>query len=391
MGDYMKNEGIKKGFKILIVIVIVFIVIPITSLAILYSTNRDFKMEANKYLRIIPGPIGNYFNQYPTTAEANDKVFYIAEYYNAISEESAADKLFIIKKDNEELYYQIVQAMNKISPEKTEETIKKVRNIELRKDPLISVYDEIDSEKKDELKEDIKKIESKELLVAKKIILEYYNDQNFQRVNDIFENISTSKTIDLLYYFNEDIYDYVLNNLEKNKAIEVNIGLTEKELEYEKLLRQSEIYQVNKVSDTIKEIGNDDNYNLNQLAIIYLNLTIDKAANVLVEIDDDEFQKELFTEMRNIELLNEELDSRIVKLASKIEDIKKYKTKIEDLVKVYQKMDSESLSVIIEDLFKENSKLVVDVLDKMNEKKVAEILSFIDSDTANQISKQLTT
>lgn len=389
MGGYMNKEKLKKLLKVFLILFIVFILLPIGSVAILYNTNNDFKIEANKYLRIIPGPIGNYFNRYPTTTEANDKVLYIADYYTAISEESAADKLFIIKKDNEELYYQIIQEMNKISPEKTENTIKKVRNIELRKDLLISVYDEIDSEKQDALKEDIKKIESKELLVSKKIILEYYNDENFKRIQEIFENISISKTVDLLYYLDEDIYDFILNSLQKDKYMEVNIGLTEKNLEYEKLLRQSEIYQVNKVADTVKEIGNDDNYSINKLAMIYLNLTTEKAADILAQIDNDEFKTELFTEMRNIELLNEELDSQTVKLASKIEEIKKRKTKVEELAKVYQKMDSKSLSEILEKLFNEDNELVIDVLDNMNEKKVAEILNFINPDIANEISKKL--
>ncbi|MBS4539846.1 hypothetical protein GOQ27_15330 [Clostridium sp. D2Q-11] len=390
MGDEMKNEKISGIIKIILVIIIVFILIPIVTLTIFYKTNSEFKVEANKFLRNMPGSIGDYFNQYPTTAETKDKVLYISEHFSTIDPDSAADKLYIIKKDNSDLYFNIIQQMNKLSPDKTEIIIKKVRDIELRKDLLISVYDEITSTKENELQEDVKKIEGMDLLVAKNIILEYYNNENFKRINEIFDSISIDRAVDLLYYFDEDVYDYILNNIDNNKRIEISIKLTEKNLEMEKLIRQSEIYQVNNSTDSLKEIGNEDTYNFNQLSIVYLNLTTTKAAEILSQIEDKEFIESLFTEMRNIELLKDILDSRTVKIASEIEQIKEYNNKLQELVKIYQKMDSSVVASIIEKMFKEDAKLAVDLIGRMPKTKVAEIMNYVEADISNELSKKLT-
>lgn len=390
MGDDMKNEKLSKVIKIILVIIIVFILIPISTLTILYNTNSGFKSEANKYLRNMPGEIGGYFNQYPTNKESKDKILYISEHYNIIDSDAAADKLYIIKEDDEELYHQIIREMNKLSPDKTEVIIKKVRDIELRKNLLISVYDEINSAKENELLEDIKKIEGMDLLVAKNLILQYYNDENFERINDIFDNISMDKAVDLTYYFEENIYDYILNNLENDRKTEINKGLIEKKLENEKLISKSQIYQVNNSTDAIEEIGNTDKYSYTQLAIIYLNLTIEKSGKILSQIEDKEFLENLFSEMRDIELLNDVLDSKTVKVASEIEKIKGYDEKINELVKIYQKMSSSAVSSIIEKMFNEDPELAVDLIGSMSDTKMAEILNYVDPGIANQISKELT-
>ncbi|MBS4536051.1 hypothetical protein GOQ29_10540 [Clostridium sp. D2Q-14] len=382
----MKNEKL----KVILIIIIVFVLIPLSILTILYNTSNGFKIEANKYLRNMPGKVGDYFNQYPTNKELNDKILYIAEYYSFMDSDAAADKLYIIKEDDEELYHQIIKQMNKLSSDKTEEVLTKIRDIELRKNLLISVYDEIVSTKENELLEDVKKIEGMDLLVAKNLILQYYNDENFERVNDIFNIISIDKAVDLIYYFEDDIYDYIFNNLENDRKIKIDTDLTEKELENEKLISKSEIYQVNDNADIIEEIGNTDNYNYNQLAIIYLNLTVEKSSEILSQIEDKEFLEELFSEMKNIELLNAIKDPKTVKIASEIENIKEYNAKINDLVKIYQKMSSNAVSSIIEKMFKDDPELAIDLIGSMSEAKMAEILNYVDTDIANQISKELT-
>lgn len=385
----MKNEKLSGIIKIIIVVILVFVVIPLVTLTLLYNTNNDFKIEANKYLRNIPGKIGDYFNQYPTTAETKDKILYIAEHYSQIDEDAAADKLYIIKNDDEELYFQVIQQMNKLSPDKTEIIIKKVRDIELRKNLLISVYDEINTTKENEIQEDVKRIEGMDLIVAKNLILDHYKNKKFERINEIFDRISVDRAVDLIYYFEKDIYDYILNNINNDNRTEINIGLTEKKLENEKLVRQSEIYQVNSSDDSVKEIGNTDNYNLYQLSLIYLNLSTDKSAEILSQVNDKEFIENLFTEMRNTELLDDAIDSKTVKIASEIERIKKYNSKIQELVKIYQKMDSKAVAPIIEKMFSEDPELTVDLIEAMSESKVAEILNYVDSEIANQITKKL--
>lgn len=389
MGDNMTKKKIIGILKIVIVFLFIFIILPLGVMGILYNTNESFKNTANKYLRSFPGVVGDYFNQYPTSTEIEDKKYYVADYYNSLDDNAAADKLYIIKKQDEELYYEIIKEMNKINPKKSQLIINKVRDIELRKNLLISIYDEINTEKENELQKKVKQIEAMDIAMAKNLMIEYYNNGNYTEVKDIFNNLTIDMTANILYYTNSDLKDYVLNNLKNDNKLKVTLKLKEKRITYEKLIRQSQVYQVKDKFDAFSEIGNDEKYNYDELSVIYLNLTTEKAAEILALVKNKEFIEELFDNMRNNELLRDIIESRTVKIASQIESIKNYNKKIQNLVGVYQQMNSDRVANIIEKMYKNNTKLSIDVLSNMTKSKVAEILDNIDAGIANEISTKL--
>src|SRR5690606_31814141 len=101
----------------------------------------------------LPGVTGEYFRTIPTEEEREDKKLFLADYFLSLDPKIAADKLYIVKKDDERLYSEIVRLMNSKAPSKTEEIIKLIRNMELRKDLLFSIHDEIQEEKRSQFME----------------------------------------------------------------------------------------------------------------------------------------------------------------------------------------------------------------------------------------------
>ena len=158
------NETEKRGHKsrFIIILLIVLLLIPFGILAFLYNNNQTFKKNANDILTKMPGPVGKYFANIPTEMERNEKIQYLSKYYLELDPNSAAEKIYIVKKDDEKLYIDLIKSMNSISVTKTEEIVNRIRNMELRKDLLFSVYEEV-------LKEEEEKLLSKYLGLKVKI------------------------------------------------------------------------------------------------------------------------------------------------------------------------------------------------------------------------------
>lgn len=402
-----KEKKNKEIIKIILIFALVFILIPSVVFAVAYFTNKDFKKATNEYLRNTPGVVGEHFSKYPTESEKVEKELYLADYYLSIEEESSADKLYIIKKSDEELYNNIIKNMNRKSATKTKNIIILVRNIELRKDLLHTLYDEIRDEQEAALSGEIKRLESLELSLAIKdveMLAEKVNSKN--ELKKIFSNINVNTAADILYYTQPDIYDRIISNIETSRRKEINYLLQQKGKKEEELIRKAKVYEVMDTEIAFSEVGNSDIYKIDDLSIIYMNLSINKAADILIGANND-FVNEVISRIETNEELIGENESRTVKIMQTINFKKQYDKKIDELVVLYEKMEPLDVVNIIEKMFKNknsvtifeideqpiytisDSSIIMDVLKNMKKQKVSQILSTMDPNDAASITREL--
>ena len=112
-----ENEKSKKKYKIskiITIIIISIVLVPLGIMSLMYNTNKKFKNNANKILRKMPGVVGEHFRNYPTELEKDEKIIYLSKHYIDLDPNVAADKMYIIKKDDEKLYIDVLKEMNNI-------------------------------------------------------------------------------------------------------------------------------------------------------------------------------------------------------------------------------------------------------------------------------------
>ncbi|KGG80754.1 hypothetical protein Y919_04370 [Caloranaerobacter azorensis H53214] len=404
----------KSSNKIISIIIIIFLVltIPIGVLATIYYKVDSFRMLVNNHLKDAPGFVGEYFNSYPTEEEIEAKKTFLIEYFNEIDINNAADKLYIIKKDDNKLYNDIIRLMNNKYPNKTVDIIKLVRERELRKDLLFSLYDEIQKEKQDSIKKEAERLQKMDnYLVLKEIKEKINGDTDEQdKIADVINNMDDKKVVEILYYLSDEEKNLILSKIsliDKDKMYLLKSYLLEKEMKYEEFKDLAKIYAGKNSYDAFKILGNTERYSMSDLAKIYINLPLEKAADILKYSRDKEFVDELFYNIRREELLTGSKENITVKLSQIIDYIKEYEEKLNDLVLVYEKMDPRDVANIIEKLIindKEltalkidsinyytvsDSKLAIDILRRLKKTTVSEILKNLNDRKATEITRKL--
>jgi len=387
------EKRVDKFIKI-IGILLLLMLIPIGILTMIYNTNEKFKVTTNEQLRQFPGFIGQYFNRYPTENEKNDKIKYIAKHYINLDKTTAADKLYIVKKSDEELYLDIIQVMKLESLNKTEDVIKQVRNIELRKDTLVSIYDEMESEKEEELAEEYKRFDKLNIDIA---ILEIKNNylkdyNNFEKLISIFKNIKKEKLVNILFYIDINSKDTLLNRIKIDDVSfhnEVQSMLIEKEKKHSKLQQIASMYEVMDSKLAFNDIGNTNKFSIDDLAVIYSYLEPKKSAEILINEDEPEFANQLFENIRALEELNGLTKSITVDITDELTKLNDYNNKKQELISIYEKMNSSEAAKLIEKMFITDPDIVIDVLMGIKKAKVSEILNNIETRKAIEISKRI--
>lgn len=402
----LKEKKSKEIFKIILIFVLVFTLIPITVFALVYFSNNNFRESTNEFLRDRPGVVGEYFSKYPTESEKAEKEAYLANYYLSINEESSADKLYIIKKSDEGLFNNVIKRMNQKSSTKTKDIIKLVRNIELRKDLLHTIYEEIKSEHEIALNEELKNLEELELnLAIEEVELMVEKGRDGKELGKIFTNMKESRAIDILYYMNPNAKNKIISHIETNRRKKFNLFLLQKEKREYELEQCSKVYEVMDTEKAFTEIGNSEKFKIDELSSIYMGLSIKKASDILIN-SDDEFANQLITGIEKLEELTDQDESRAVKIIEAISFKKQYDKKISELVTLYEKMESTDIVEIVEKMMVNknsvtifeiddnpiysisDSSIIMDVLKNMKKQKVSQVLSIMDSNKAAEITRQ---
>ncbi len=403
----LPKKGKKKNLKL--ILIVVFIIIPILVIGLIYYNNMTFKSKINKVLGNVPGGVSEYFKSSPTESERNDKKAFLANYYLSLDPAIAADKLYIVKKDDEKLYSEIIRLMNSNSTSRTGEIIKLVRNIELRKDLLFSIHDEIQKEKQNELLDEINRLENQDLLLTiNEIENRIQTDHEFkENILDIFTLMDEGKAKDILYYMDDGIREDILSSLSNDKRTSLESRLSTKKIEITKLADLANFYEVKPIEEILEEVGNSNKYSMEELGIIYKNFSILKSAEILSKIEEDSFVEELFGAIRKEEELNGEEESITNEISKSIQFITEYNKKIDDLVTVYNKMSPDKVAKIVEQMMGNNTtvtaleinsepifqlsdaSIIIDVLSRMRNKTLSSIMDYMSTENASKLTQAL--
>ncbi|AFS78607.1 hypothetical protein Curi_c15990 [Gottschalkia acidurici 9a] len=408
-----EKEEVRKKGSAKKTLLIIFVVIPLSIMTLLYLVSDSFKESANKILRKIP-VVKSVIGSYPTKAELVDRELSIAKYYiEELDKKSAADKLYIVKKEDEKLYNTLVKRMNKLSSKKTEEILKEVRNLELRKDLLSNLYEEVESDKTLQIRELTSKLEGMKTRVA----VEEINRGDIVTEEEFIEALSymnDSAAVNILYYLDGGSRSNILFKLSSenmSRKNQLQNLLNEKRAEEEELnfmgQKLAQVYSVKDPKDSIKEIGNTDKYSIKALSRIYMNLSPQKSAEVLVNSKDPEFIEELFSTIKEEEELVGVQESSVVEISSIMTFLKEYNKKVDDLVVVYDKMAPSEAARAIEKLLENKQeitvftikehpgyklsdyKVAVEIMKRLKKPKLAKIFSNLTPEKTAQITKIL--
>lgn len=407
----MGNIKQKKSWKVRLMLIILVIILLLSILTFLYFNNKSFNSKANNILSKLPGALGEYFYSSSDSDDVDSeyKKEYLANHFLSLDSNTAADKLYIIKGEDEKLYAEIIRIMNSNSPTKTSEIITIVRNREQSKNILSSIYDEVKDRNESKFLDEVNRLENQDLLsTINEITKRMEKDKEFRdNISEIFTVMDEEKAAEILYYLDESLKDDILFSLEDNIRSTIEAKLSAKKAEYLKLVDLAGLYEVKPVETAVEEIGNTEIYTIDELGTIYRNLSILKSAEILSKVDDDDFIQELFNSIRKQEELNGDEKSITGEISKTIQFMSEYNKKIDDLVSVYEKMNPSKVAKIVEkmmdndttvtylEIFSEpayeitDSTIVIDVLSRMGNKTLSSIMNYISTDKASKLTQML--
>lgn len=403
-----KGMGIK---KVLVIIIIVFITIPLIIASVVYFTNDNFKFIANQYLSKVSGPVGGYFESFPTRDELDTQKREVAKYLVGLDAESAADKLIIIQKEDEKLYSDLLKICAQINANQTNKMLENVRQSSLKKDILTSMIEQIKEDQIKELQEKAKYYESSSLENAvKEINNNLMNEMiSYKNMGLTMEQMKEQNAAKILNCLDEDVASRLLSNYQskdkKQKTEELLNKIKDREKE---LINIANIYNSEKAEKLLENIGDDKTYKIEELSIIYRNMNMLKAAQVLAQIEDKKFIYNLLEQVKTDEMIVKNNDLLTTDMMDAIKIYSEYNKEIDGLTKVYTKMEPAQIGDVITKLFKSRNvpkkytfqngeeiiitdqDIAINILRKLKEKTVAEVLAMLDSSLASDISKKLT-
>lgn len=407
----VSNEQLNKNsiFKTILIIVISFISLPLIILTIMYFSNEDFKDNANKVLSVLPGKAGVYFQSVPTKMEREDIKKDIAKHYITLDENRILDKLLIVKGENEQLYNDLVVLMSKENPNKMKKVKEQLKVLKIKEDPINRILDEIDKESEEKINSLQKYYTSLKLSQAIDEIERTYasNEISIDELVRLFQNLKAEQAAKYAFYLNDDIVKQIEYKLPKDVLRGIEKKKQELKNNQKKLLDLSLEYENKKIEETLMELGNTNQYNMEQLAVIFKGLSINKSARVLSKINDKDFMLTLFDEINHLQYLQKEEPSVSPSIMKGITVYKEYDNKINELSVIYDKTTVEELAKMLEIMLKRNEtyqkhdltekeqitfteeELVIDVLKKLKPTKVAEILEMMSENTRITLSKKL--
>lgn len=408
-----KTNQTEKGLgigKILMVIFMVFIITPIIIVGIIYYTNDNFKLEANKVLVVLPGPLGEHFKSYPTKTELDKQKVSIAKYLVEIDNNRAIDKLKLIKNDDEVLYNDIIKLMIKLNSNKTKVIMDEIRNNLVKKDILLRTVEQIDVEKEKEIVDKAKYFENLSPITAINEIEADIEENKiaYSELAKIFENIKKENAANLLKYMDEVKRDKIIDNFgydEKKREMKVLLS-TMNDTE-SKLKHAAEIYSTENPEKLVSIIGNTGTYKIDDLAVIYREIGVIKGAQILSKLNDDNFVHELVNEVKEREILLNNEDMLTDDLLKAYKVYRDFDKNVNELTSIYEKMDDKQIAELIKRMIRNSTSsktytlnngenisisdedLALTILRKFNERKLASVLSNLDNNLASDVTKKL--
>ncbi|BEP29377.1 hypothetical protein [Helicovermis profundi] len=408
----MTEENKKKGgsFKVVLVLLLVFFILPGGVITGVYFLNQSFKTQANDILSNVPGPVGNYFDSFPTPQENTMKIKKISDYMLTIETTRAIDKLLVLKSDDTAVYNSVIKSMLRTNPNRTEIVLEGVRDSTMKKDVIANTIDQINTETSDELKKKADYLTSISVSTAidemKNIIKSSIN--GYKDLAAIVNVMDSEKASTLLKFMNKEDFDKTFEYIPFEKNVEIKKAIANDKNRRENLKNIADIYSTEDVNKLIDTIGNTKTYTIDELSVLYNELGPIKAGKILSKISDDTFTFNLINSIKENQVLENGKDTVTKDILKSLKIYKSFDDNTKELSDVYNQMTSDKVALLIKNMVRNSARpteytldngekivltdedIALSLLKSFSNKKISEILSLLDNNLASDLSRKMT-
>lgn len=407
MSEEKKKGG---GAKTVLILLVILIVIPGIALFGVYKLNDQFRLAANRILSMAPGPVGTYFDSFPTEQESQEQMRQIAEYILDIDVDRAVDKLTLLESDDPSAYDNIVKLMLRINPNATKNILEEIRSSNIQKDIVLSTLETINEEKGQEVLDQAAYLSNLSLPTAIEEMAYIISGSvnGHKELASIMDAMEISQAAKLMEQLSKDDYNQVMGLLTANKASLIRAEIANAKVRANELENISDIYQTEDIIKLVDYIGNENTYSMAELAQIYKNLGVVKAGRVLAKVDDDAFIYKLIGTIKEKEILENNEDKITQDMLKSLKIYKEFDDNVIELSNVYAKMSNDKVAEIMKKMIRNSSapkeydllngdqivitdeELALAIMDNFTQKKIGEILSYLDDTLSSEISRKIT-
>lgn len=409
MSDVNKK---KKGgaVKTIILVLVIFIILPALVLGSVYYFSDPFKDRVNGFASNVPGPIGDYFSSLPTADEVSDQIKTIGEYMLSVETQRAVDKMLVIKSEDEIVYNQVVKSMLRLNPNRTEVILEEIRRSTVKKDLIANTIDQIDDESEKELKIQADYLKS----ISTSTAIEEMNNIISSSINGYKDLAKVLSVIDpvsaagLTKFLSEEDFSRTMQYVETDKANLIKTEIIAQNSRENDLKSIAEIYSTDTTNKLVDLIGNTNTYTIQELSVLYKELGVVKAGEVLSKVNDDAFVFSLVNNIKESEILESGEDKITKDILNSLKIHKDFDDNVIELTNIYVKMSSDKVASLLKNLVRNSSDpkiytlengenivitdedLALGILGNFTQNKVSEILGLLDDNLAADLSKKMT-
>lgn len=402
------SEKKKKG-GLLVPLLIIFVVIPGIVMAGAYFLFPSIKQTVNGALSNLPGPVGTYFLSQPTAEETDAKIKQIAEYMLKVEQNRAVDKMIIIKKDNADIYDQVLKTMLRINPNQTKMIMEQIRANTLSKDSFANTLDQINKEQAADFKKEAKFLEGLTTTTALEEVkfLMGASINGYKDVARAMENMDPIIASKIVEKLDKDLYKKLIFEIEPDKAAKIRTEITNRQTHVQDLKNAAQLYASEEIGKLVGIIGNTTTYPMEELANIYYSLGPVKSGKVLAQVKEDAFISDLTKALRDKAVAETGKDNITKDMLKSLKIFKDFSDNVNELVTVYEKMQTPVVAEVLKSMMRNSSEpkvykldngenivitdedLALAIMRKFSKKKVGEILSTLDSTLSSEMTRKL--
>ncbi len=396
--------------KPVIIVIIGFLLVPLLTAAITYYSSENFRYKTNELLgALLPGSAGAYFEKQPTKQDREEINQLIAKHYINYDDDRLVDKLLLIKAEDSQLYNNLIILLNRENSNKMTKVRESLRRTELKSDVFQRILEEIDLENETQADSLIRYYTSLKVSDAVAEIERTFDigELTLEQLPTVFEKLPTDTSAKYLTYLDSDLQQKIRFRLSSATKNELDKQIEGIKLRTNQLIEAAQVIENKQVDQMLDEIGNSNQYSLEDLAVIYRNLSLDKGGSVLAKVQDVEFINGLYDSISELEKLNDESGSFSKNLSATVQIYQKYNANIDELSKVYEKMTVQELASIADQMLRGNQvyqrhqledgqelvfsqeRLLIDIFRLLKPTLVADVMEQMDTARAVELSSKM--
>lgn len=385
------------------------LIAPLVVFGAAYFLSDTVKNTVNPVLSQLPGPVGAFFDSYPTQEETSSQVQAISDYFLSIERDRAVDKLNLIKKEDEALYNEVVKGMLRQNPNEADAILEQLRQANLKKNVLMSTVESIQKERDTALTDRAKYIDSLSMIGAldELHLIINENRDGIRKVSEILEFSADARVAAYLEILRPEDRTQILANFSSEKANTIRSLMSNRENRRMELKNTAQILSTEDAIKLAVTLGNEETYKIEDLAVIYSEMGPVKSGEVLAKVQDQALVFKVLNTVKDQQTLKNGEDKLTEDIQKALKVYKSFDDNIIELNNIFSKLDDQKISEILKRYFQNagafkayplsngdeirisDEDLAVAVLKKMSQKKVAAIIAYFDSTLSSEVSKKL--